>query len=229
MDPFFAIQLVESIARTGLRARRETAQREAIARERQAFERFDDARMLRGKKLEAIGSRALFQSGLFVGGSGEGIGRPGSWVTVATTEHDFVLLDGDVEADPDGELGRVPRTEETRVEVAEFGGSGAFGGSLAGPDAVSAWAPSTDKLVGEYLEWVFGPEAQLVPGAEDSARLRFDRPAEERSLLSAARIISSWPAGQARFLFASLDGAREAEAHWRRHLGTGAESAAPSA
>lgn len=63
MDPFLAIRIVESIARTGLRARRESAQREAIAREREAFERFDDARVLRGKKLEAIGSRARSRRG----------------------------------------------------------------------------------------------------------------------------------------------------------------------
>lgn len=155
--------------------------------------------------------------------------RPGSWVTVAATDHDFVLFDGDVEADPDGELGRIPRAQETTVEVAEFEGSSAHGGLGAGAEVASAWAPSTDQLVREYLEWVFGPDVELAPGVEDSAKLRFERPVEERSALSAARIITSWPAGEARFLFGSLDGAREAEAHWRRCLGTGAESAAPSA
>jgi hypothetical protein len=70
----------------------------------------DEARNLRIRKLSQIGSLEVFPAGIAVLPETEG-GPTLSEVVVAVTNDDFVLLDADVERDPDGEVGRIRRAE----------------------------------------------------------------------------------------------------------------------
>jgi len=78
----------------------------------------EEARNLRVRKLSQIGSLEVFPAGIAVLPETEA-GPTLSEVVVAVTNDDFVLLDADVEADPDGEFGRIGRAEVAGLRMVD--------------------------------------------------------------------------------------------------------------
>jgi hypothetical protein len=78
----------------------------------------EEARNLRIRKLSQIGSLEVFPAGIAVLPGSEG-GPTLSQVVVAVTNDDFVLLDADVERDPDGEVGRIGRAEVAGLRMVD--------------------------------------------------------------------------------------------------------------
>jgi hypothetical protein len=78
----------------------------------------EEARNLRGRKLSQIGSLEVFLAGIAVLPETEA-GPTLSQVVVAVTNDDFVLLDADVERDPDGEFGRIGRAEVAGLRMVD--------------------------------------------------------------------------------------------------------------
>lgn len=73
----------------------------------------DQAGLQRSKKLSAIGSRATFPGGLAK------VGETLQPVILAVTDTDVVALHADVDADPTGEIARIPRTAVTKVHITD--------------------------------------------------------------------------------------------------------------
>ena len=78
----------------------------------------EEARNLRVRRLSQIGSLEVFPAGIAVLPETEA-GPTLTEVVVAVTNDDFVLLDADVEADPDGELGRIGRAEVAGLRMVD--------------------------------------------------------------------------------------------------------------
>jgi len=77
----------------------------------------EEARNLRVRKLSQIGSLEVFPAGIAVLPETEA--GPTLSEVVAVTNDDFVLLDADVEADPDGEFGRIGRAEVAGLRMVD--------------------------------------------------------------------------------------------------------------
>jgi hypothetical protein len=82
----------------------------------------EEARGLRNRKLREIGSREVFPAGMAVLPE-TGAGPTLREVVVAVTEEDFVLLDADVKREPDGEIGRIGRSEVAGLRMVDERGN----------------------------------------------------------------------------------------------------------
>jgi hypothetical protein len=85
--------------------------------------RVEDAQAARNRKLTSIGSGEVFLAGSVI------LQEPGSThrikkdVIVAVTTDDLVVLNADVQRDPDGEIGRIHKAEVTRVRMLDEAGN----------------------------------------------------------------------------------------------------------
>jgi hypothetical protein len=105
----------------GTAGRRSTAGDEAqvradLARLAQLQDASADARLARSRKLESLGSVASFFGGLVKIAD---VVRP---VLVVATPTEFVLLDADTEANPTGELARIPMKDVAAVRMLDANG-----------------------------------------------------------------------------------------------------------
>jgi hypothetical protein len=96
------------------------------------------------QKLSQIGSLEVFPAGIAVLPETEA-GPTLSEVVVAVTNDGFVLLDADVEADPDGELGRIGRTEVAGLRMVDE--EGQPGAMLQSRDVLELDEPASRRYV----------------------------------------------------------------------------------
>ena len=94
---------------------------EQLAAERRAIETSHDARGDRARKLRSIGSFEVFPAGVVISHQ-PGSGPSSREVVVAVTETDFVVLDADIQRDPDGEIGMISRNGVSAVRLVDENG-----------------------------------------------------------------------------------------------------------
>jgi hypothetical protein len=77
----------------------------------------DQAGLNRSKKLAAVGSKASFPGGLAK------VGESLQPVMLVVTDSDVIALHGDVDADPTGEIARIPRSGIAEVHLTDTRGN----------------------------------------------------------------------------------------------------------
>jgi hypothetical protein len=92
---------------------------EAFADEQRKMARIEEAREARNRKLTSIGSGEVFPAGFVILEAIDGSHRIKRNVVVAVTEDDLVLLDAEELRDPDGEIGRIRKTDVTGVRMVD--------------------------------------------------------------------------------------------------------------
>ena len=92
-----------------------------LAVERRAIEASHFARGDRARKLRTIGSVEVFPAGVVISQQA-GAGPSSREVVVAVTEADFVVLDAHMRRDPEGEIGRIGRSDVSAVRLVDENG-----------------------------------------------------------------------------------------------------------
>jgi hypothetical protein len=105
----------------------------------------EEARNPRVRKLSRIGSLEVFPAGIAVLPETEA-GPTLRQVVVAVTNDDFVLLDADVERDPEGEFGRIGRGEIAGLRMVDERGQP--GAMLQSRDVLELDEPASRRYVG---------------------------------------------------------------------------------
>lgn len=85
--------------------------------------RIEEANGARIRKLTSIGSGEVFAAGFVIMQAPGGTYRIRYDVIVAVTKDDFVVLNADVQRDPDGEIGRISRADVTGVRMLDEAGN----------------------------------------------------------------------------------------------------------
>jgi hypothetical protein len=96
---------------------------DAFVDDQRSMVRIEEAKEARIRKLTSIGSGEVFPAGFVIMQAPGGRHRIRYDVIVAVTEHDFVVLNADVQHDPDGEIGRIRRADVTGVRMLDEAGN----------------------------------------------------------------------------------------------------------
>lgn len=96
---------------------------DAFVQDQQSIVRIEEANEARIRKLTSIGSGEVFPAGFVIMQAPGGTYRIRYDVIVAVTKDDFVVLNVDVQHDPDGEIGRIRKADVTGVRMLDEAGN----------------------------------------------------------------------------------------------------------
>ena len=96
---------------------------DVLVDEQRKMLRIEEANEARNRKLTAIGSGELFPAGFVILQEQGSSHRIRHNVTVAVTKDDLVVLNADIQRDPDGEIGRIHKADVVGVRMVDESGN----------------------------------------------------------------------------------------------------------